>query len=147
MIGVALVFLGLTMLGGWHLSASFITRITPHLKDPEVATVQSFFLFGVAYATASLSCTLPIFLTVVSSSFAVQGFAAAALQFVSYSLGMGLVILSLTLGIALFKGVTVGLLQGIFPFVERLSAMLLVLAGAYITYYWLFKGGLIRTFL
>lgn len=146
-IGIALVFLGLAMLRGWHLSAPFVAQLTDRLGNPGIISIRGFFLFGVAYALTSLSCTLPVFLAVVGSSLTAQGFLSAALQFVSYSLGMGLVILILTLGMALFKGATVGLLYRTLPIVERLSAILLILAGAYITYYWLFKGGLIRTIL
>jgi cytochrome c biogenesis protein CcdA len=146
-IGIALVFMGLAMLRGWHLSAPFVAQLTNRLGNPGTTTIWGFFLFGVAYALTSLSCTLPVFLAVVGSSLTTQGFTAMALQFVSYSLGMGLVILILTLGMALFKGATIGFLHRTLPIVERLSAILLILAGAYITYYWLFKGGLIRTIL
>ena len=107
--------------------------------------MRSFFIFGIAYATASLSCTLPVFLTVVGGSLAVSGFAAASMQFVSYALGMGLVILFLTLTIAMFKGAAVGQLRAALPYVERVSALLMIGAGAYIVYYWLIKGGLIDT--
>jgi len=31
-------------------------------------------------------------------------------------------------------------------YVERAAAVLLLFAGSYIVYYWLFKGGLIRAF-
>ena len=105
-----------------------------------MAGIKGFFIFGVAFATASLSCTLPIFLT------AVGGFVAAASQFVSYALGMGLVILLVTLGIAVFKGAVVGQIRAVTPCVERLSALLMVVAGSYIVYFWLFKGGLINSF-
>lgn len=144
-IGVVLVVLGLAMLRGHHLSANFAARLASAL-DPATIGVRGFFVFGIAYATASLSCTLPIFLTVVGGSLAVSGFAPAVLQFVSYALGMGLVILVLTLSISVFKGATVGWLRKVLPYIERVSAFLLILAGSYIVYYWLFKGGLISTF-
>ena len=98
-----------------------------------------------AYATASLSCTLPVFLIVVGGSLAANGFSAAVLQFVSYALGMGLVILFLTLSIAVFKGAIVGPLRTVLPYVERGSALLMIGAGVYIVYYWLIKGGLLDT--
>ena len=57
-----------------------------------------------------------------------------------------LVILFLTPGIAGFKGAVVGQLQAARPYVECLSALLMVVAGSYIVCYWLFKGGLINSF-
>lgn len=102
-----------------------------------------FFLFGVAFGASSLSCTLPIFLMVVGSSVAAGDFSGGLLQFVSYILGMGSVMLLLTLGIALVKGgVVVGTLRRILPYVQKISAILLLLAGGYIVYYW-FSSGLL----
>lgn len=143
-IGALLVVLGIAMLLGHHLSASFASRIADRFGDASTVSVRGFFVFGVAYATASLSCTLPIFLTVVGGSLAVQGFAAAAAQFVSYALGMGLIILLLTMGIGVFKGAVVGALRQVLSYVERVSALLLIVAGGYIVYYWLVKGALLN---
>ena len=145
-IGAALVWLGVAMLFGRHISASFAARLADRLGDPRRVTVKGFFVFGIAFAAASLSCTLPIFLTVVGTSLATGGLAGAALQFVSYALGMGLVVMVLTISIGLFKGALVGGLRSTLPHVERVSGFLLIGAGSYVVYYWLFKGGLIDTF-
>ncbi len=60
-IGIGLVVLGIAMLRGYHLPFS-----TPRLdKGGRNRTLGSIFLFGVSYAIASISCTLPIFLVVV----------------------------------------------------------------------------------
>ncbi|MCH7570827.1 MAG: hypothetical protein IH919_09730, partial [Deltaproteobacteria bacterium] len=62
-------------------------------------------------------------------------------------MGMGLVLIVLTLGIALVKeGIIVTGLRGFLPYVERVAAVLLLVAGSYIVYYWLFTGGLIKMF-
>jgi hypothetical protein len=54
---------------------------------------------------------------------------------------MGSVMLVLTLGIALVKeGVVVGALRSLLPYVQKISALLLLIAGAYIVYYWLASG-------
>ena len=59
---------------------------------------------------------------------------------------MGLIVLVLTVGIAVFKGAAVGTFRSAMPYLERVSAMLMIVAGSYIVYYWLFKGRLIDTF-
>ena len=92
-----------------------------------------------------MSCTLPVFLAVVGSALARSGFVAGALQFVLYALGMGVVMCALTLGVALFKQGTVRWARAVLPYVQPLSAVLLLVAGAYIIYYWLTVGGLLRT--
>ncbi len=144
-IGGQLVLFGIAMLPGRHFTTSLAARLAERLGNPGKVSVWGFFIFGVAYATASLSCTLPVFLIVVGGSLVANGFGAAVLQFVSYALGMGLVILFLTLSIALFRGAIVTQLRTILPYVERGSALLMIGAGVYIVYYWLIKGGLLDT--
>jgi len=141
-IGVLLIALGLWLLTGHTLYTGFTERLTERMGNPGQKDIRGFFTFGIAYGTASLSCTLPIFLTVVGSAVAVQGFLSAATQFVSYALGMGLVIVVLTVGLALFKGAVVKWLRKTLPYFQRLSAGLLLLAGAYIVFYWLTEGQL-----
>lgn len=104
-------------------------------------SVLGFFLFGMAFGAISMSCTLPIFLMVVGSSIAAGDFVGGLWQFGSYILGMGSVMLLLTLGITVVKeGVVVGTLRRIIPYVQKISALLLLGAGVYIVYYWLSSG-------
>ena len=56
---------------------------------------------------------------------------------------MGFVITLLTLAIALFKGAMVGALRQIIPHVQTISAGFMILAGAYIVFYWLTIGGVL----
>ena len=99
-------------------------------------------MFGLSYGTASLSCTLPIFLAVVGIS--VTGFSLSVVgNFLLYALGMGLVIMALTLGMAFFKGTMVGLLRKALPYIQPIGSWLMVVAGTYIIFYWLTIGGLL----
>jgi cytochrome c-type biogenesis protein len=100
------------------------------------------FLFGMAYATGSLSCTLPIFLVVVGSSLASQDLIGSTVQFVGYGLGMGTILIAVTVGAALFRGAVSRGLRMALPYVHRMSALFLLGAGAYLVYYWLFIAGL-----
>jgi hypothetical protein len=59
---------------------------------------------------------------------------------------MGTVVLALTLSIALFQGVLVGAVRRAIPYIQPFSSVLLLLAGAYLVYYWLTLGGLLDTF-
>jgi cytochrome c-type biogenesis protein len=137
-VGVGLMVLGVWMLLGNTLSSHFFLTVAGKISDPRKMSVFGFFLFGIAFGATSLSCTLPIFLMVVGSSVAGGDFGAGLLQFLSYILGMGSVMLILTLGIAVVKeGVVVGTLRKILPYVQKISALLLLLAGGYIVYYWL----------
>lgn len=133
--------------GASWLFAGRVSPVDPSaagIGDPRNTRIRGFFVFGIAFGAASLSCTLPIFLVVVGSAVAATSFVAGLVQFFSYSLGIGFVILALTLGVALFReGLIVGKIRKVMPYVQHVTAGILVLAGSYIVYYWLFKGGLI----
>ena len=140
-VGGALVFLGIWILLGNTVAFHSISTFASKIGDPRQMSVMGFFLFGVAFGATSLSCTLPIFLMVVGSSVTAGDFSGGLLQFVSYILGMGAIMQLLTLGIAVVKeGVVVGALRKVLPFVQKISAVFLIIAGGYIVYYWLSSG-------
>ena len=139
-IGGVLVLMGLWMLAGQTLHASVFERFAGRVGDPGNASVRGFFLFGLAYGTASLSCTLPAFLAVVGSSLASGGVLAGAGRFFGFALGMATVLVTLTLALAFFKQGLVKWLRKAVPYVRLASAVLLVLAGAYVIFYWLSSG-------
>ncbi len=137
LVGVALILLGLWMLvrqGG--LYTGVFERLATKLGNPKTVSMRGFFLFGLAYGAASLSCTLPVFLAVVAGGITASGAAAGTGQFFSYALGMASVLVVLTLALALFKQGLVTRLRKLVPYVQTASAVLLVLAGAYIVFYW-----------
>lgn len=134
-IGAALVAAGVALLSGRHLTVSL-----PKLERGGASRqVTSMFVFGVSYAVASLSCTLPVFLAVVAGTLTQASFAAGVATFVTYGVGMSLVLVALTLAVALAKQSLVRHLRGALRHVNRAAGALLVLAGAYIVYYWVFN--------
>ena len=141
-IGMLLAIAGSWLLSGGKLYFGFAGRAAAHMGNPGQVSVRGYFLFGLSYATASLSCTLPIFLVVVVSTLAVSGVLAAIGQFVLYALGMGLVIMVLTVGMTLFQGTMVGALRKTLRYIQPISAGLMILAGSYIVFYWLTIGDL-----
>lgn len=130
-IGLALVLLGVRLALGKTIHLN-LPRVRADLrrKGP-----RAMFLYGVGYATVSLSCTLPIFLLVVAGALAREGALASLLMLVSYGLGMGAVLTAVAVGAALFKGAVARALRRALPAVERLSALLLVVGGLYLIYY------------
>lgn len=130
----------MALLGGWlvfsgaNLSLLAASRVTIRPKR----NLRNVFLFGVVYAVGSLSCTLPIFLVVVGGGLATRGLGGSFLQFMSYGLGMGLVLIAATVASALLRTSVVQRLRGLMRHVQRASALFLVGAGLYLIYYWLF---------
>ena len=128
-IGVALVGLGVAMLLGYRLKVAL-----PRLdKGGRSRAAGSMVLFGISYAVASLSCTLPVFLTVVANR---PNPASGALTFAAYALGMSLVLMVLSVALALARGGMVRRLRGLLPYIDRIAGTFLVLVGCYLVYYW-----------
>ena len=66
-IGVTLTGVGSWLLRGGRLYTGIAERAALRIGNPTQINFKGYFLFGVSYGTASLSCTLPIFLAVVGS--------------------------------------------------------------------------------
>ncbi len=141
-IGVILILVGSWILGGGKLYAGFAGRAASHIGNPSQVGIRGYFLFGLSYGLASLGCALPIFLTVVFATQAASVVGALG-QFLLYALGMGLVILVLTLSMALFKQAVAGALRKALPLFQPFSAVFMIAAGSYLAYYWLTIGDLV----
>ncbi|MEE8464829.1 MAG: cytochrome c biogenesis protein CcdA, partial [Dehalococcoidia bacterium] len=124
-IGIILALVGSWMIGGGKLYTGFAARAANKMGDPGQVSLKGYFIFGISYATASLSCTLPIFLAVVGTSLAVSSIFSSLGQFFLYALGMGVVIMALTVGMAFFKGAMVGALRKVMPYVQPVGSWLM----------------------
>ncbi|MFQ5408963.1 MAG: cytochrome c biogenesis CcdA family protein [Anaerolineales bacterium] len=130
-VGVGLAGLGLWLLFGGALPISVpVPNFNVRARNP-----KSVFLYGLAYGTASLSCTLPVFLAVIGGSLAVGSPGAALAMFGGYGAGMAVVLMAVVVSVALVKGAIVERVQSLLPYVHRLGAGLLVIAGGYLIWY------------
>ncbi len=132
-VGIGLTILGLAMLRGFELKVG----LPKAGRASTVRTYRNIFGFGVSYAIASLSCTLPVFLTLIATQFSARSFASGLLIFAVYAAGMALVLLSLTVILALGKRSIVTRLRGAGAHINRVSGALLVGAGLWITWFWI----------
>ncbi|WP_112268695.1 cytochrome c biogenesis CcdA family protein [Lentzea terrae] len=134
-IGAALVVLGALLLAGRE-----ITLLVPKpRKGAPNQRLGSMFGYGIAYAIASLSCTIGPFLAVAGSSLrggdVVEGVAA----FVAYAAGMGLVVTALAVATALASTAVTSRARSLLPHISRIGGALLVLVGLYVTYYGIYE--------
>ncbi len=134
-VGVLLLLLGVWLLSG----REFVLRL-PRLRGASpTGGPASMVLYGVAYAVASLSCTVAPFLAVTTSTFRAESTAAGLAAFVAYALGMGVVVGVLAVSVALARDGFVHRMSGVMPYVNRVSGALLVLAGTYVAYYGVYE--------
>jgi len=141
-VGLVLAAAGAHVLAGGRVYTNLGDRLAARMGPVAAAGgLRAYVAYGFAYAAASLGCTLPIFLSVVGVAAATSGPATAVGQFLLYGAGMALVVTSLTVAAALFKTAVLNRVRGVgAALLERITGVLLVLTGAYVTAYWVTLG-------
>ncbi len=130
-VGVLMLLMGVVLLAGKAINL----RLPKMSKGTDSRGLGSVFLFGVSYAVVSLSCTIGLFIASVASSFDDVGFWDGVANFIAYGLGMGSVITFLTMALALARTGVVTRMRQMLRWVNRVSGLMLVLAGAYLMNY------------
>ena len=130
-IGVALVVMGIAMLRGWK----------PPIAQPDVSiqrkrTFWNMFLFGIVYAVASIGCTIGLLTSVILGSIGRDGFVAGVISIALYGLGMGLLVVSLTVALAFARVGLVSTVKKGFRWFDKVTAVFVILTGAYLSWYW-----------
>lgn len=126
-VGAGLVVLGVRTYRGRYLTLS--------LGSGRVDR-SSVLRFGISYAVASLSCTLPIFLSLIAGTFARSTVLEGVSAFVAYSVGMSLVITAITVTMAFGQDRIVNFVRSSARYVNKVSGVVLVGAGLFIVWYW-----------
>ena len=142
-IGVLLTIAGAWLLSGGKLYTALAQQMSERFGNPGQTNARGYFIFGISYGLASLSCTLPIFLAVIGTSFSTATIWTSFAQFVLYALGMGAVIIALTLLMAIFKGAVIGVMRRAMPYIQPIGTWLMLIAGTYIVFYWLTIGNVL----
>lgn len=128
-IGVALILLGVAMLLGYRLPFA-----TPNVSGAgRDRTARSMFVYGVAYALASIGCTIGLF---AATAFAApDSFAAGVISVIAYGAGMALVVTALTVSLAVANHALLKVLRSVMRYANQLAAAFVLLSGAYLLYY------------
>lgn len=127
-IGAALIVLGAVVAWKGELRG-------PGLSMRGSAPGRSFasqLAYGAAFAVASLSCTIGLFLGVVAQSLAAPGVVAAVVPFVAYGVGMGASILTVSMLAALAGAQAAATLRSRTPLLMRIGGVLMIAAGLYV---------------
>ena len=130
-IGIVLVIGGARMLTGW----------TPKFAVPQIGGVQTktfraTVVYGVAYAVASIGCTIGFLTTAVFGSIALHGFVSGVLSILLYGLGMAMLVTALTVSLAFAKTGLLTIVKNQLHLIQRLGAIFVTLTGIYLVFYW-----------
>ena len=130
-IGLVLTALGLATLLGWK-PVVVLPRLAAGGRGRGLASMA---VYGASYATVSLSCTLPVFLAAVATTFQDASVLSGIAVFVAYALGMGTVLTGLAVAMVLARRPLAHRSRRLVPVMARLAGLLLAIAGAYVTWY------------
>lgn len=129
-IGALLIIAGLAMAWGW--------KPTLAIRGPRLSTSSNRPLvmvgYGITYAVASLSCTIGPFLAVTGTALSQSPLEALG-TYIAYALGMGIVILVLSVASALAHSTIANHMRRLSRVAPRIGGVLMVLAGAYAMWY------------
>lgn len=130
-IGVGLVVLGIAMLFGYRLPIA-----TPKLDaGGRDRTVRSMFVYGIAYAVASIGCTIGLFIATLFGTASREGYLAGVANVVAYGAGMALLITALTVTLSVANVGLLKVLRRGMQYVEMVAGAFVLLSGLYLLWY------------
>ena len=130
-IGIVLVIGGARMLTGWTPKFA-----VPQLGGVQTKTFRATVVYGVAYAVASIGCTIGFLTTAVFGSIALNGFVSGVLSILLYGLGMAMLVTALTVSLAFAKTGILTIVKNQLHLIQRLGAIFVTLTGIYLVFYW-----------
>jgi cytochrome c biogenesis protein CcdA len=134
-IGIALVALGIWLLAGRELALLVPNRLARGASWSPTGRIGSMFGYGIAFAIASLSCTIGPFLAVTGASLGEASLIGRVWIYVAYAAGFALVVGALAVTVALAGSALADRMRRILPYVNRIGGAVLILVGLYVAYY------------
>ena len=129
--GVALLVLGGAMLFGYKLPFMNPQR----LQGEKDQTFMSMFVYGVAYAIASLGCTIGFFISAVFATSQRSGVLDGVRNGVAYAVGMAVLVGGLTVALAFANTGLLRFLRSGLQYMDRIAAAFVLLSGVYLLWY------------
>lgn len=134
-LGILVALAGLWVALGRRLPAISIRRRRRRQTSSPTASWASMTGFGASYAIASLGCTVAPFLAVVVASFRSGSSLQGLALFLTYAVGMGMVVGAAAIATALARGGLIGRMRSWGGVLPRIGGAVLLLAGAYVAWY------------
>jgi cytochrome c-type biogenesis protein len=131
-VGIGLVIAGIAQLAGRRL----LPGVPGFTRARKSGSVGGMFVFGVSYAIASLSCTLPIFLSLVGGIVSADSLATSVLGFAAYGAGMATAVTGVTLVVAGGKSTLLTRIRRLSRHLDTISGVVMTVAGGFIVWYW-----------
>lgn len=129
-VGAALALTGVGMMLGWKPAIA--------VRSPDLASgrrgIAAMVGYGATFAIASLSCTIGPFLAVTGVALT-QSTAQGVVTYVAYAVGMGTIILAISVLAAVAHSSVVRAMGRLTQVMPRIGGALMIAAGAYAAWY------------
>ena len=125
------MLVGVAMVAGYHPVLN-VPRIQMGTSNRQLPSI---FLFGISYAFVSIGCSAPIFFLTVGGSFSRDGIVNGSAVFISYALGMSIVITVLTVGISIARSSITEKYRSIMKYLNPISGIFLSISGFFLSAY------------
>jgi cytochrome c-type biogenesis protein len=132
-VGVVIVLLGLAMvLGKTEFFTKFETFFASYsAKLSRRSQHSGLLLYGVGYGLAVMGCQVPVFIWLVLEGLTAGGPVQAILVFLSFSIGMGCMMVAVSLLAGTAKRAILDRLKALMPYINRACGLILILVGLY----------------
>ena len=131
LVGLALLGLAIPLIIGK-------TIFFKKLANPNIAPKKSWFSqigYGVTFALVSLSCTVGPFLAITAAAINTMSFLKIFVIFLTYALGMGVIVLTLALLVATAETKIFLIIRKSQRFIGRVSGVMLLMVAVYEIWY------------
>jgi cytochrome c-type biogenesis protein len=147
-VAVVVLVMGLVMLTRYEIPLYRVTALFSPLVDgakkglgrlagrsgAEPGQYAGLLGYGAGYGAASLGCHAPIFIAVVMAGLVAGGVGSALLAFLMYAVGMGLILVIVTVLVGMAKTQLVKRMAQWMPLIKKMSGVVLVVVGVVLIY-------------
>jgi len=145
LVGATLVVIGGWLSTGRQLHLPLPRALTDRAGASPTARVWSMFGYGVAYAVASLSCTVGPFLAITAAGVRGGSIAGSVAVYAAYAAGFALIVGTLAVAAAFASSAVADRIRRVLPIVNRAGGALVAVVGLYVLYYGIYELRLFHT--
>ena len=136
LISIILLGYGFYVLSGGMIYFSQLNKLSNSINSNNEKSLRFYFYYGISYGLTSLSCSLPIFMSIVFSFSNTSSLNLLAKDFILFSLGawFSLIIVSFAL---LFLRSFLEKIKLFFKIYNLATSIILIISGSYLILYWM----------
>jgi cytochrome c-type biogenesis protein len=134
-VGIILIIAGILLVAGKTFKVGALQNILNKFKSKEQRSNRNIFLFGVGYGGASLGCTLPLLFALIVTPLSQGKLGLTFISFLVYAFAMSLLMIVVTYIVHKQRHTLIDKLSASTVTIKRVSGIILILVGVYLTYY------------